>query len=93
MNAPLQPGEVRVETINISDAGIALIILDGQLAESERYLMTLSRRRARLLAELRELDDQITGVKQSHERTEAQIRNAGRAIAERNTFTYDMRRR
>ena len=61
MNAPLQPGEVRVETINISDAGIALIILDGQLAESERYLMTLSRRRARLLAELRELDDQITG--------------------------------
>lgn len=93
MNAPLQPGEVRVETINISDAGIALIILDGQLAESERYLMTLSRRRARLLAELRELDDQITGVKQSYERTEAQIRNAGRAITERNTFTYDMRRR
>ena len=93
MNAPLQPGEVRVETINISDAGIALIILDGQLAESERYLMTLSRRRARLLAELRELEDQIAGTKQSYERTENQIRNAGRAIAESNTFTYDIRRR
>lgn len=93
MNSPLKPGEVRVETINISDTGIALIILDGQLAESERYLMTLSRRRARLLAELRELEDQIAGVKQSYERTENQIRNAGRAIAESNTFTYDMRRR
>ncbi len=93
MNSPLKPGEVRVETINISDTGIALIILDGQLAESERYLMTLSRRRARLLAELRELEDQIAGTKQSYERTENQIRNAGRAIAESNTFTYDIRRR
>ena len=92
MNSPLKPGEVRVETINISDTGIALIILDGQLAESERYLMTLSRRRARLLAELRELEDQIAGVKQRYERTENQIRNADRAIAESNTFTYDMRR-
>ena len=93
MNSPLKPGEVRVETINISDTGIALIILDGQLAESERYLMTLSCRRARLLAELRELEDQIAGTKQSYERTENQIRNAGRAIAESNTFTYDIRRR
>jgi hypothetical protein len=93
MNTPrVVPGEVIVEDVTISDVGIALLILDGQLSETDRYLMTLARRRARLLAELRELDTQIDGVKESRERTEQYIRNAGRAIADGSTFTYSPRR-
>lgn len=93
MNTPhVVPGEVIVEEVKISDVGIALLILDGQLSETDRYLMTLARRRARLLAELRELDAQIDGVKESRGRTEQYIRNAGRAIADGSTLTYSPRR-
>ena len=93
MNTPrVVPGEVRVETVTISDVGIALLILDGQLSETDRYLMTLARRRSRLLAELRELDAQIDGVKEVRERTEQYIRNAARAVADSTSFTYDLRK-
>ena len=92
MNTPhIVPGEVIVEDVTISDVGIELLIL-GQLSETDRYLMTLARRRSRLLAELRELDAQIDGVKEVRERTEQHIRNAGRAIADGSTFTYSPRR-
>ena len=92
MNTPhIVPGEVIVEDVTISDVGIELLIL-GQLSETDRYLMTLARRRSRLLAELRELDAQIDGVKEVRERTEQYIRNAGRAIADGSTFTYSPRR-
>ena len=92
MNTPhIVPGEVIVEDVTISDVGIELLIL-GQLSETDRYLMTLARRRSRLLAELRELDAQIDGVKEVRERTEQYIRNAARAVVESTSFTYDLRK-
>ena len=92
MNTPhIVPGEVIVEDVTISDVGIELLIL-GQLSETDRYLMTLARRRSRLLAELRELDAQIDGVKEVRDRTEQYIRNAARAVVESTSFTYDLRK-
>ena len=89
---PLAPGEVIMETVSISDTGIALIILEGQLTEADRYFQTLRRRRARLLSELRELEGQIDAAQAARDRTEQYIRNAARAVVESTSFTYNLRK-
>ena len=89
---PLAPGEVIMETVSISDTGIALIILEGQLTEADRYFQTLRQRRARPLSELRELEGQIDAAQATRDRTEQYIRNAARAVVESTSFTYDLRK-
>ena len=89
MNAKrLQPGEVYVEEVQVSALGMTMIILEGQIAESDRYMLTLQRRKARLNAELRELESQMQDVSKGRQRLETQIDNAARAVTERHTYKF-----
>ena len=44
---------------SISDLGIAMVIAEGQIAEADRSIALLRRRRQRMLDELEELEDRI----------------------------------
>ena len=89
MNAKhLKPGEVRIEDVKVSTLGLTLIVLEGQIAESDRYMLTLQRRKARLSAELRELEKQMQDVSKGRQKLEAQIDNAARAVTERHTYQF-----
>jgi hypothetical protein len=89
MNAKnLKHGEVRVEEVQVSALGMTMIILEGQIAESDRYMLTLRRRKARLNAELRELESQMQDVSKGRQRLESQIDNAARAVTERHTYKF-----
>ncbi len=80
--------EVKVETVNVSMVGLSLIIMDGQVAESERYIALLQRRRSRLLAELSELDDQIHDAVKRRDQDQAKINATLDAARSRNTDIY-----
>lgn len=89
MNAKnLKHGEVRVEEVTVSALGLTLIVLEGQVAESDRYMLTLQRRKARLSAELRELEKQMQDVSKGRQKLEVQIDNAARAVTERHTYKF-----
>jgi vacuolar-type H+-ATPase subunit D/Vma8 len=75
-------------TVNVSMVGLSLIIMDGQVAEADRYLATLNRRKARMQAELRELEDRIAGVARQRDEAQARINATLDAARALNTDVY-----
>lgn len=80
--------EVRVENVSVSDIGLALIVMEGQVAESERYLATLNRRRARIAAEMAEVEAHIRQTQEGIDRQRSRINGALQAAQEANKPTY-----
>ena len=85
---------VQVESVTISDEAIAMIVAEGQIAETDRTLFMLNQRRRRMLEKLRELEERIAENEAYKRRLQQSVAEASiRATAQALKPYYEQPRR
>ena len=92
--APAPRPRVEVQEVQISEQAIAMIVAEGQIAETDRVLFMLNQRRQRMLAELRELEERIAENESYKRRLQQSVAEASiRATAQALKPYYEQPRR
>ena len=92
--APTPRPRVEVQEVQISEQAIAMIVAEGQIAETDRVLFMLNQRRRHMLEELRELEDRIAENEAYKRRMQQNVAEASiRATAQALKPYYEQPRR